>query len=116
MKGQQAVQFAIVLSRPEVGLVSHLDELRGNSHLARVAPDAALQHVLHSQFTANLFQVLLAVLIVHDRSTRDDPEVLGIETSELGDHFLRHAVAEVVLSGISREVLEGQNRQHQSSA
>src|SRR5579859_2021643 len=116
LKSQQAAQFAIILPRPEAGLVPHLDELRGNSYLVRVAPDAALQHVLHSQFTANLFQVRLAVLVVHDRSTRDDPEVLGIETSESGDHFLRHAVAEIILPGVSSEVLEGKNRQHRSSA
>ena len=43
---QQVARFAIVLSRPKVGLIFHLDELCGDSQSARVTPDTALQRVL----------------------------------------------------------------------
>ena len=35
--------------------------------------------------------------------------------AELGNHFFGHAVAEVILPGISGEIGERQNRQHDSA-
>src|SRR5215471_6359444 len=41
--------------------------------------------------------------------------MLWIEPSQLSNHLLRKAIAEVVLTDISRQILEWQNRQHCSS-
>src|SRR5215831_9695726 len=41
--------------------------------------------------------------------------MLWIEPSQLSNHLLRKAIAEVVLTDISRQILEWQNRQHGSS-
>src|SRR5439155_26799351 len=40
------------------------------------------------------------------------PKPLRMHTTELGDHLLRQAVAQVFLPRIPGEVLEGQHRQH----
>jgi hypothetical protein len=37
--------------------------------------------------------LFLAVLVMHDGGARNHAEALGIEASELGDHFLGQAVA-----------------------
>jgi hypothetical protein len=52
---------------------------------------------------------------MHDGGAPDKAQVLRIEVPELRDHFLGQAVAEVLLAGVSSEVLERENRQHQSS-
>jgi hypothetical protein len=56
------------------------------------------------------------MFVVHYGGARDHTEALWIKASELRDHFLGQAVTEVVLAGVSSEVLEGKNREHQSSA
>ena len=51
---------------------------------------------------------------MHYGGSRDHSQVLWIEVAKLGDHFFRHAICEVVLSRVSREILERQDRQHKS--
>src|SRR5262249_52734541 len=94
-------------------LVFHLNELGSHSYSVRFTPHTAFEHILHSQFTAYLVQSLLTILVVHNRGSRDHAEALRIETSELGDHFFRKAVAKILLRGVSGEVLERKNGQHQ---
>src|SRR6266404_7757668 len=116
LQGQHVAQFAIIIPRPEVALVSHLNELGSDTYFVCIASHAAFQHKLHSQFTSNLVQWRLAVLVMHDRGSRDHSQVLRIEVPHLRDHFLSRAIAEVFLPGISGQILEGQNSQHHSWA
>ena len=51
-------------------------------------------------------------LETHHRCSGDDAQMAGVETSKLADHFLGHAVAEVVLRSVSGEVLEWQDGDH----
>jgi hypothetical protein len=57
---------------PEVGLVLGLDELGSNSDLVRIAPHAALDYILDAQLAPDLVQRLLAVLVMHHGSPRND--------------------------------------------
>ena len=62
---QQVFRIAVILMRPEVGLVARLDELRGDANLSRITPDAAFEHILHARFAGNLLQWLPAIFVVH---------------------------------------------------
>ena len=44
------------------------------------------------------------------------PRALGIELSELGDHFLGEAIAEIILRSVSGKIFEGQDCQHYASS
>ncbi len=116
LKCQQVAQFAVVGPRPEMTLVLHLYKLGGDSHFIRIATHASLEHIVCSQFTPDLVQRRLAVLVVHDRGTRDHSQVLRIEVAQLRDHFLGHAVAKIFLPRVSCQILEGKDRQHQPSS
>src|SRR6266478_6886885 len=98
--------LAVILSRPNVTLVFHLNQLGGDSHSVRFAPHTAFEDVLDLKFTSDLVHWLLTVLVVHDGSAGDHTQVSGIKISQLRDHLLREAVTEVVLGCVAGEVLE----------
>ncbi len=108
--------LAVVLSRPDVSPIAHLNELGADPHSVCFAPDATLQHIVNVKFTADLVQWRLTVFVVHHRSARDHRQSLRLEISQSADHLFRQAVTEVLLPGITGQVLEGQYRQSQSSA
>jgi hypothetical protein len=116
LKRQLIAEIAIVLPRPDMGLVFHLNQLGRNSHFVRIAPDATLEHILHSQFTSNLVERRLTALVMHDRGARDYAHMLRIEIPQSRDHFFGHPVAEVFLRGVSSHILERKNCQHHSSS
>src|SRR6266496_1654693 len=106
--------LAVILSRPKVTLVFHLNKLGSDSHPVRFASHTALQDVLDLKFTADLVHWLPAVFVLHDGSARDHSQVIRIKISQLRDHLLREAVTEVVLAGVTGEVLEREHGHHDS--
>src|SRR6266496_959166 len=106
--------LAIILSRPNVTLVFHLNKLGGDSHSVRFAPHTALQDVLDLKFTADLVHWLPAVFVLHDGSAGNHTQVIRIKISQLCDHLFREAVTEVVLACVAGEVLEREHGDHHS--
>src|ERR1035441_6418858 len=74
LQRNDVLRAAVVFLRPEVTLVFHLNELCGDAQPVSVAPDAALKNILHVEFTADLVQPLVAVLVSHNRGSRDHPQ------------------------------------------
>ena len=93
-------------------LISHVDELYGDSHLVAIAADAALEHVVDTQFLSDLGDILRCMFVRHGRSPRDHAQLVSIQFAELGDHLLGQAVRKVVFRSVATEVLEGQHSQH----
>ena len=90
-----------------MGLVAGPNELGGDAHFIGITPHASLQHILHVQVAGNPVQVLRAVFVVHHRGARDHAEALRIQAAQLGDHFLRQPVAEVILAGVPGRFSKG---------
>jgi hypothetical protein len=112
LQGQQAGHVAVILPRPDAGLVLYLNQLCRDAHVIGIASNTPLQHIFNSQLATDLRQLRLAVVVVHDGSSRDHSQSLRIEASQLGDHLLGEPITEIVLRGIAGEVLERQHRQH----
>ena len=112
---QEVFLLTVVFPRPNVRLVFHLNQLAGDANLLRITADTALKNILHTQLATDLVQWSCTILVVHHRRARDYTEALGIQIAQLRDHFFGKAVAEIILVGISGQVLEGQDRQHDSS-
>ena len=68
---QHILGLTVILPRPEVCLILHLNQLGGNSHGAGIASYTPLEHVLHFEFMCDLLQRLLVALVLHHRSAGD---------------------------------------------
>ena len=90
----------LVALRPEMCLIVDLYQLGSYSQPIGVTSDAAFKHVADVQLRAYPANVLVAALIGHCRSAGDHAQSRWLQASELGDHFFRHPVAEIVLFGI----------------
>src|ERR1700722_18730073 len=108
-------QVPIVFPRPQMALVLYLDELCRDSHPLRIAPHAALDHILDPQIPSDLGNRLLRVLILHHRSPGNYPEMTWIEVADLADHLFGQPIAEIFLPRIPGEILEWQDCQHDSA-
>ena len=85
------------------------NELRGNPQLISRAPHAALQHIVHAQFTSDIRNALICSLEHHGRGPGDHAQPLGIQPAQLRNHFLSQPLAKVLLIRIGTEVLEWQD-------
>src|SRR6516162_1067734 len=90
-------------------LVPALNQLGRNADAISCAKDTSFQNIFNAEFATDLPQILLRVLIPHRRSACNYAEPLRLHAAQFGDHFLSHAVAEVLLLRIGTEILEGQN-------
>ncbi len=111
---QQVFQFAVIFARPEMCLITNVDQLSGDADTPAFAPHTTLQQVLDAQFAPDLWQRGVGILITHDGSAGDYAQVPRIKAAKLGDHLLGQAVAEVIFGGIAGEVGKGQHGQHDS--
>src|SRR5690348_18398653 len=83
-----------------------LDKLNRHAKPRLVAPDAALQHVLHGHFASDLRDVLVTILVSNGGQAADDGEMFWIETRQLRSDFFRDAVAEIILLRIATQIVE----------
>src|SRR5262252_720582 len=104
--------MAIVVLRPQMDLIARANELRRDSNLVAIASNATLKHIVHAQFLANLLNTFRGVFVGHGAGARNDPKQLGAQGPELRDYFLGESIAEVLLAGISTQVLEGEYGEH----
>jgi hypothetical protein len=88
------------------------DQLGGHPYGARVPPHAAQQQVLNPQLASDPLGRLQGPLEVHHRRPGDYAEPGGVPVPELGDHLLGQPVAEVFLVFVARQILKGQDREH----
>src|SRR5260370_40963028 len=95
-----------------MGLVARLDQLAGYANSLAVAPNAALQHAVDVQFGSNFSNGFLCCLVLNGGGARDHSQPLGVELSEMGDHFLGQSAGKIFLLDTATQVLEGKYEEH----
>jgi hypothetical protein len=98
-----------------VRLISHLNELRGDADDATFPVNGALQQIVHAQFAANLRHAEPSVFVMHGRGASNDTQPLRVQISQSSDRFFGQAVTEILLIGITTQILEGKHRKHDFS-
>ncbi len=109
LEREHVLQAALVAVRPEVAVGRSVDELRRDAHAPGRSHHRAFHDTFHAQLARDLGQRLGAALVAHHRLPRDHTQ--RRPGGEVGDERVRHAVAEVVLRGISGQVGQGEDRQ-----
>ena len=84
---KNALHFAVILSRPDMALVTYLNKLRRNSYSSALTPRASLEDVVHTQFAADLVHRFARMFVTHRRGSRDDAELSRIKPAKLRDHL-----------------------------
>jgi hypothetical protein len=107
LESQDVAEVAFVAFGPEVPVAHRVDELGGDPHALSNAEDRAFHHRLHVQLARDLAQGSARALEPHRRRARDHLE--GRDLAEVRDEGFRHAVGEVLLLGLGREILEGED-------
>jgi len=89
-----------------MGTCSGLDQLTGDADPVTGLANAALEHIVHAEFAADLFDIDGFALVGEARIARDHEQRL--EPRQRGDDLLDHAIGEIFLLGIAAHVLERQ--------
>ncbi len=111
LDGEDVGQVAVIVVCPEVLVGLRIDELSGDADAAGRASHATLDDVGDPQLSRDLPEVLVGVLVLHDRGAGDDFQVGDL--AQVSDDVLGHAVAEVLVVGIGTQVGERQHRDGQ---
>ena len=83
------------------------------------AANTTLDDVLDAELSGNSGDVLVAAFVSHRRRPRDHAQSFRRHRPELGDDFVRHRIAEVLLGGIAAQIKEWKHhdsRCHQRGA
>jgi hypothetical protein len=107
LKVEDVLEVAVETFGPEVAAAERVDQLRGEADAIGRLAHAALQHVAHAEIAGDLPHVNRPVLVDEGRVAGDDEQ--PPEARQRGDDVLDHAVGEVLLVGVIRQVGE---RQH----
>ena len=110
---QDVTFVAVVVLRPHMGLIAHLNQLRSNPHAVAGVADAAFQHIIHTEFLTDLADRFFRVLVRHRGRTRDHAQAIMLKSAGLRDHFLGESVADEILRGVSGQVLKRKHHQHE---
>ena len=100
-------ELAVVGFRPEMKTGLRVDELRRDPHLVASLANAAFEHGFDTQLAAHLPDVHVAALVGERRGARRDLQTRNARQQV--EQLLGHAVAEIVLGGITAQIRE---RQH----
>ena len=100
---QQIGELALVGVRPDVVVRHAVDELDGQPHASAGTLHRTLDDGVDAQFACDLRQRLVGPFESHHRGAGDDAQAVNLR--EARDHLVGHAVGEVLLNRISRQVL-----------
>ena len=78
---EDIAKFALIIVSPKLSLVIDPDELGADAHTAGFAANTAFQQVLHTQFASDLHDRLVAMLVLHYRSSRHHAEPFRVHSS-----------------------------------
>jgi hypothetical protein len=104
LQGQHVAQLAFIAPRPQVTVGGGVDQLRRDAHAAARAQDRTLHHGIHAELSGDLGHRFRGARVLHHRRPRDHAQ--GSDLRQVGDHGIGHAVHEIVLLGLSGEILE----------
>src|SRR6516164_399056 len=94
--------------------VADLNELCGNAHTIPCPTHAPSQDVRNAELPADLAHAFLGRAVLHGRCASDHSEPFGTDPSELCNHFLSNALAEVVVFLVAAKIFKWQHDQHDS--
>ncbi len=92
---------------PEMRAGLRLDQLGGDPHPIAALPHAAFEHIAHAEVAADLLHIDRLTLVGKGRVAGDDEQ--PADAREGGDDLLDHAVGEIFLLGVARQVLKRQD-------
>src|SRR5882757_128869 len=98
-----------------MALVADLNQLRSYSNFVGVASNAAFKNIIDTQLATDPTYIFISTFVGHRRCTRDDSQILGMQTPELRYRLFRQSVAEIILLRIGAEIVKRQNNQHRFS-
>jgi len=81
-------QLVVISGRPQMGLVPRFDQLAGNAHAPAIVPDAPFKNTVDVQLRGNFSDGFLRGFVLDGGGSRDHPQPLGVELSELRNHLL----------------------------
>ena len=108
LQDHDVAERSFVPIRPEVLFGTDLDHLRADTHPFGGTEHRAGDERVDAQLPGDLRRPLTCLLQWHDRRAGDHAQRADLR--ELGDEVVRHAISEVLLFRIARQVLERQNR------
>src|SRR6266481_5705372 len=105
----QVFQLPLKTLRPKMPVILRFNELRCNPDVVTRTHHRAFHQRVDMKFTRNLWCALAFGAILHRRDSRYHAKSRHLR--QFGGQFLSHAIGEIVLRRISREVFEWQHRQ-----
>ena len=105
-------QLPVVVLSPQMSLVLHSNQLGRDAYTCPIPPNAALKHIVHTQFPPNLRDRFIRLLVGHGRSPSDYPQLTRRHLSQSHDGFLTQTITEIVLPWIAAQILEWKNGKH----
>jgi hypothetical protein len=114
LQQEDVLQIALVFLAPDRMVGGRIDELGHDPNPVAGAHDRALDERVHAQLPGDLRDGLLRLLVPHRGSPGDHAQ--RIDLPEIGDQSVGHAVGEILLPGISREVRQWKNGQRSNAA
>ena len=107
LEPENVVERAVVVVGPDKSGGLSVDELAAQPEMVSNPPHTAVEQVAYAQFLPDNSSLRCPPFVDHRRVVRDDQQPL--DPAEAGGDFGHHAVGEVILSRIRREVREGQH-------
>jgi hypothetical protein len=107
LKSQHVPKVALVAPGPKRAIGPGVAEHGADPHPVAGPEDRPLNHCVHAQLAADLGERRLRALVAQGGRPRDDAQC-G-DPRQVTDERVHHAVGEVLLLGVPREVLEGQD-------
>src|SRR6202008_3895214 len=95
-----------------VTLILDANQLGSNAKETGPLPEAVFQNVLDGEILSNLVQAFVLFLVTHDRRSRDHTQLVWVEPAQLRNRLLGQAVCEILLAGITSEILEREYGEH----
>ena len=100
---QDVAEVPVVAFSPEMLIGAGLDQLRGDAHPIAIATHGALHDGIHAQFARDLRERFLGMLVLHDRSARNDAQPWYFRQGS--DQRLGQAIRKIFLLGNTRKIL-----------
>ena len=109
LKSENVLHVAVIVLRPEMKAIGHVDKLRGNSQLVAGLAHTAFQHRAHVQLLADLPENAFVVLPLEGKGGTASRHAQSFHFGQHVEQFFGHSVAEIFVRFVCAHVHE---RQH----
>src|SRR5438552_914147 len=110
LKVENVLNVAVVILRPEMITVAHIDELCGHTQLVAYFAHASFQHRPHVQLIADFTKDVLFVLALECKTGCSSRHAQSRHLGQHIDQFLGHPVTQILVVFVRAHVHERQHR------